>query len=424
MLRKILQKSILQNSMSDDPQLTGNQITKSESKSNLKFQSLDIIEIDLIEKANTVWDGRRTIMVFVVVCLSLAFFHTEYGPTEYTSTASLIQESEGASVGDFGSSFLRSLAGFDLPSGGGGNMSAVATGRAPLPVALYPRIVSSTEFQKELIYSEFEFSTLDSTLTLFDYFHDHREPALRDRVYALLSNMTIYLPFTVLQWGKSFLKASKNAVFSLWEDEPVDDSPEMEVVEAVRDERLQSVTPDEKAVIDWLTIRITLASAGGIMEISTNLPDPKAAALVNVKLIEYMQDYIIEYRIKKARQTLENTRERYEEAKAEYEEANYELARYRDENINISSQTASLEEERLSNEVNLRYSIYNSIAQELEQARMVLQQQMPVFNPLEKPNVPKDPSTGSSPLLLVFAGVLGLFGGMAFVLIRDSSLFR
>ncbi|MDX1642025.1 MAG: Wzz/FepE/Etk N-terminal domain-containing protein [Balneolaceae bacterium] len=411
--------------MSDDAQLSGNKLTESKSESNLKFQSLDIIEIDLIEKANAVWNGRRTILIFMALCLALAYFHSEYGPTEYTSTASLIQESEGASVGDFGSSFLRSLTGFNFPTGGGsGNMSAVATGRAPLPVSLYPVIVSSTEFQKELIYTELEFSTLDSTLTIFDYFHDHKESALRDRVYGLVSKMTVYLPVTVFDWVKSILKRTKNAITGLWEEEPEEEPVARQETEIIQDDRLQSVTSDERSVIEWLRLRISLASSGGIMQITTTLPDPKAAALVNAKLVEYIQEYITEYRIQKAQQNLENTLERYEEAKERYEEAQYELAQYRDENINVSTQTASLEENRLQNEASLRGSIYNSVAQEVEQARMVMQQQMPVFNPLEKPNVPSSPSSGSSPLLLVFASVFGLFTGILWVLIRSSSLFK
>lgn len=409
--------------MSEVPRQAGSELaTDPKTEEVSKLQSFDI-EIDLVAKAREIWDGRRTIMLFIVVCISIAYFHSNYGPTEYTSTASLIQESEGANVSDFGSTFLRSLTGLNI-SNNSANMSAVATGRAPLPVTLYPVIVSSTEFQKELIFTELEFSSLDTTLTLYDYFHNHREPALRGKVYSIVSNMTIYLPFTVLDWVKSFLRGTKNAIFSLWRDDPVAETEETPETEVVQDDRLQSVTPDEKAVMDWLTMKITLASSGGILEITTILPDPKAAALVNAKLVEHIQVYIKDYRTKKAQQNLEATQERYELARERYEEASYELAQYRDENINIASQTASLQEERLSNEASLRYNIYNSVAQELEQARMIVQQQIPVFNPLEKPNVPTAPSTGSSPLLLVVAGLAGLFGGVGWVLIRNLSFFK
>lgn len=398
-------------------------VAKGDANNPLKFQSLDIIEIDLVEKAQRIWKGRVTIGLFVIVCVAIAYFHTNYGPTEYTSTASLIQESDGSSVGDFGSSFLQSLTGMRFPSGGSNNMSAVATGRAPLPVSLYPQIVSSTEFQKELIYTDLEFSTLDSTLTLYDYYHDHREAALRDKVYAIVGDYTIFLPLTVLDFVKGVARSTISGIVNLFRDNP----PQSQAIQVseedvIDDERLQSVTDKETAVIAWLRLKIGLTSANGIMTITTNLPDPKAAALVNAKLIEYIQDYITNYRVQKAQQNLEETIRRYEIAKEEYEEAQYALAQYRDENLNVSSETASLEEQRLSNEASLRASIYNSLTQEVEQARMIVQQQMPVFNPLEKPNVPSAPSTGSSPLLLVFGGVLGFFGGVGWVLIRGYIL--
>lgn len=410
--------------MSDESQYTGSEITAAESSSNLKFQTLDIIEIDLIEKAETIWKGRRTIMIFVAVCLALGFFHTEYGPTEYTSTSALIQESEGATVGDFGSSFLRSLTGINLPSGGAANMSAAATGRAPLPVSLYPRIVSSTEFQKELIYTELEFSKMNRKLTLYDYFHDHREPALRDKIYGLVGNMTIYLPKTVYSWVKGSFRSIGQSISGLWASDDAADTAEIETIEIEADERLQSISPKESTVIEWLRLRISLTSSGGIMEITASLPDPQAAALVNAKLVDYIRDYITNYRIEKAKHNLDDTLDRYHSAKERYEEAQYELAQFRDENINLSTNSARIEESRLNNEASLRFNIYNSVSQEVEQARMVLQQQIPVFNTLEKPNIPTIPSSGSSPLFLVFSGVLGFFGGIGWVLIRSSSIFK
>jgi uncharacterized protein involved in exopolysaccharide biosynthesis len=394
--------------MSGKEELSDKQSSKSESPQ--KFQSLEIIEIDLYEKATIIWDSKKTIILFIIIFLGIGYFHTEYGPVEYTSTSSLIQESEGASVGDFGSSFLSSLTGMNIRSGGNGNMSAVATGRAPLPVSLYPAIISSTDFQKELIDTEVDFSTLDTTITLREYFHDFKEASLREKVYDLVMNMTIYLPETVYDWvSKLFEKDS--------------DSSEADL-ETIEDPRLQSLTSKERAVIEWLKLRVELTSEGGIMEIATTLPDPQAAALINAELVEYIQEYITNYRIKKAKQNLDDTLERYELAKKRYEEAQYKLAKYRDENINVSTQTASIQEDRLSNETSLRFNIYNSVAQEVEQARMVLQQQIPVFNPLEKPSVPSSPSTGSSPLLLVFSGVLGLFVGTGYVLINNSSFLK
>ncbi len=411
--------------MSDTSKQPESEITRSKTRALPKFQDLDIIEIDLYEKAKSLWDGRRTILIFVIACLVLGYFHVEYGPTEYNSTASVIQESEGAASMDIGSSFLRSITGMNIQSSSG-NLSAAATGRAPLPVSLYPKIISSTGFQKELIYTELEFSKLDTTITLYDYYHEFNEPALRDKVYSFVGDMTIFLPFTVYDWIKDAFGSLKSGISGLWKGDSGSDNERTANStdeDVIVDERLQSITSKEMAVINWMRLRIDLLSEGGIIEITTRLPDPKAAAVVNAHLVEHIQDYIKDYRIKKAKQNLDAVLERYQVAKERYEEAQNELAEFRDQNLNLTTNAAQIEESRLSNEVSLRSSVYNSVAQEVEQARMILQRQIPVFNPLEKPNVPTSPSTGSSPLLLVFSGVLGFFGGVGWVLIRNTSLF-
>jgi capsular polysaccharide biosynthesis protein len=394
-----------------------------ESNSEFLLHSSDIVEIDLTEKAKALWDERRLILCFIGVFLAIGYFHTEYGPTEYTSTTSLIQESEGSSVGDFGSSFLSSLTGINIPRSGSNNMSAVATGRAPLPASLYPRIITSTEFQKELIYTDFKFSSLDTTINLVEYRSKFAEPSLREKVYDLVGKFTIFLPYTMYDWAKSAWSEVYEGVQSLWSGSESGNSnrtSEISEQDIASNERLQSVTPEERSVMGWLEMKILISSEGGVMDITTTLQDPMAAALINAHLVEYIEEYIKEYRSQKARQNLEATLERFEIVKDRYQEAQRNLAKFRDENINISTQTASLEEERLSNEENLRSTIYNQVAQEVEQARMVLQQQIPVFNVLEKPDVPTSPSSGSSPLLLVISGLLGLFLGIGFVFIRSA----
>lgn len=394
-----------------------------ETSSESLLHSNDVFEIDLTEKAKALWDERRLILCFIGIFLAIGYFHTEYGPTEFSSMTSLIQESEGSSVGDFGSSFLSSLTGINIPRSGSNNMSAVATGRAPLPASLYPRIITSTEFQKELIYTDLKFSTLDTTINLVEYRNEFAELSFREKVYEVVGKFTIFLPYTMYDWTKSTWNKVFEGVQSLWSGSESGNSNNMSEIDGqdiVANDRLQSVTPQERAVMGWLELKILIASEGGIMDITTTLPDPMAAALVNAHLVEYMEEYIKDYRSQKARQNLEATLERYEIVKERYEEAQRNLAEYLDGNINLSTETARIEEERLRNEESLRSNIYNQVSQEVEQARMILQQQIPVFNVLEKPDIPTSPSSGSSPLLLIISGLLGLFLGVGFVLVRSA----
>lgn len=380
----------------------------------------DFLEIDIIEKANELWSEKKTILLFAA-CFSLfGLFHYVFTPEEYESTATLIQEVESSGSFDGGSAFLRTLTGMNF-SGGSGNLSAAARGRAPLPVNLYPLIVNSTDFQKDLIYKEIEFSTLDTTITLYDYFTKHYQPPFRDRTYAFISEMTIYLPFTILNTIRR-MPGKVRGIFSSGssnteriEVESVSDN----IQEIEFDHRLLSVSNRESSVIQNMRLRIQITIGGGVTEILTILPDPKAAALINALLVERIQEYMTEYRVEKARQNFEDVQQQYENAQIRYEEAQLELAEYQDSNLNIRSNVFGTREEYLRDQRNLRYNVYNSLAQEVEQARIAMQQEIPVFNILEKPNIPNSPTAGSSDLVLVFSVVIGFFLGTGWVLIRN-----
>jgi hypothetical protein len=390
-----------------------------------QYPDLQVLEIDLVEKVKELWDAKKTILIITACFAAFGLFHYMTAPDDYESSSTLIQEVESSGASDGGSALLRSITGINLPSGaGGGNLSAAARGRAPLPVNLYPLIVNSTDFQKDLIYREIEFSTLDTTMTLYDYFTHHYQPPVRERVYSHVQDLTIYLPFTVFDYVRGSLRNVRSAFASsstsgsdgqiIREDTPVE---EIELIEV--DDRLLTITPRERSIIERMRLRIEISIGGGVTEILTRLPDPKAAALVNALVVERIQEYMTEYRIEKARQNFENVTLQYEEARTRYEEAQLELAEYQDANINVRSNVVRTQEEYLRDQRNLRFNVYNSLAQEVEQARLVMQQEIPVFNILEKPNVPTSSYTGSSDLVLVFSIVLGFFSGAFWVLIRN-----
>jgi len=405
-----------------------NKLIKNSDQDNwgkIDFSNLDLVEIDLVEKSRIIWKGRTTVMLITAAFLFMGLFHYTFAPEEFESTALLIQEVESTGGFEGGNNFLRSLTGMNFPTGGG-NLSSAARGRTPLPVTLYPLIVNSTDFQKDLIYHEIEFVNLDTTLTLFDYFTNHYKPPVRDRVYGHIRDWTIFLPYTIMAEGRRLIRQVRRSFLGSSSD--VQDFQSVLLAEdgtiengdLDTDSRLLLITREERSVIERMRLRISVVVGGSTTELKTRLPDPKAAALVNALLVERIQDYMTEYRVEKARKNLEDTIKQYEDARKRYDEANYELARFLDENLNIRSNVVQLQEENLRAQRNLRLSVVNSLAQEVEQARLVMQQEIPVFNTLEKPNVPNTSSTGSSDMILVFSVLLGLFVGSGWVLIKSS----
>lgn len=391
--------------------------------------SSQVFEVDLVQQAEKLWDGRRIIVITTAIFTFLGFFHYSFGPEDFVSESILIHEYESAGGGlsGGGGNLLQSLAGINI-QGGTGNIAAAARGRAPLPITLYPSIVNSTGFQKQLINEEIEFSTLNRSMTLLEYFSDYHSPPMRDRVYSFVGDVTIFLPNTLYREFRRTMRNIRGFFSSTADGNPtvdedqiaVDmDSPqEVEVIEY--DDRLLIISREEMRVIENMRTRIMLSSGSALTDVSVNLPDPKAAAIVNAILIDRIQEYMTDYRIEKAQQNLEFVLAQHENAKERYEEAQMELARFRDENINLSTAIAQTREQHLSDQRNLRFEVYRSISEEVEQARLALQQEIPVFNVLEKPNIPQSPDTGASDLIFVFSIVLGFFIGSGIVLVKSN----
>lgn len=392
------------------------------------INKLDYIEIDLFEKAIMLWAHKKTVLFVTAVFFFIGMFHYTFTPKEFSSTATLIQEVE--SGGSFrGGGLLETLAGGFNIQGSTGSLAAAAAGRSPLPINLYPVIVTSSDFQKELIHREIQFANPDSVLTLFEYYENVYETPFRDRVYSLIMDLTIFLPMTVFDFTKSSLSSvisslsfsneeSSEASKKHYEQQLQEKSQFAAEIVNITD-NIQMISNEERAVMTRLTPKIELSAEGGLTTIIVTLPDRLAAAMVNAALVEKLQEYVTDYRIEKARANLEAVKKQEEEARLRYEEAQMELASFQDQNINLSTNIAQTRVEHLRNQRDLRYRVYNTIAQEVEQARMSLEQQIPIFNILEKPNLPSSTSTAASPLILVMLTVFGFFVGIGVVLVKS-----
>jgi uncharacterized protein involved in exopolysaccharide biosynthesis len=288
-------------------------------------------------------------------------------------------------------------------------------------------IVGSTDFQLDLIHKDITFSNPDSTLSLFEYYRDVYEEPFRNRVYSFVGDMTIFLPVTIFDLLVDLIRSTRSFISQDRDANTVEDNEDnrlrAENAQQNITQDIQVVSGPEMGVISRMKLNIVLTADGGLTTISVTLPDPLAAANVNAFLVEKLQTFITEYRIEKARQNLEAIREQEEEARLRYEQAQMELASFEDQNINLSTNIAQTRVEHLRNQRNLRFQVYNSIAQEVEQARMSLEQQTPLFNILEKPNLPRSANVGSSPFQLIFSIIVGFFAGVVFVIVRNSKFF-
>ena len=99
-----------------------------------------------------------------------------------------------------------------------------------------------------------------------------------------------------------------------------------------------------------------------------------------------------------------------------YHEAQQEYAAYMDRNQNVSLRSAQTQQERLRNEMELAFNVYNQTAQQLQVAKAKVQEDTPVYTVVEAASVPLRASKPSKPMILIGFVFLAGVGACAWIL--------
>lgn len=330
-------------------------------------------EIDLIELAKVIWSKRWFISkvtgFFVLLGVIVAFT----SKVEYEASCKLLSENQGGvpSLGGLGG--LAGLAGIDLSTSGPSGI---------LSPELYPEIVKSTPFIDKMLNTPIYFEKIDTTMSSFKYFKELDSPSLFD----LIKAYTFGLPGKIKQIFSGSLESNK------------------------RKYDLLRFSKEEWIIVEKLKERIlvSLESKTGTIIISVKMPDPVAAAKLTDLLVRDLTQEVTNYKIQKYKINLEFVRERFEEAKKAYESKQAQLARFADRNRNITNSIVQTEYDRLQNELNITFEVYKGLATQLEQAKIKVKEETPVFSILEPVRIPESRSEPNRILIIfvfIFIGV-------------------
>ena len=342
-------------------------------------------EIDLMELAMKLWAERKMILKWcgwaALVGLVVAFSI----PKEYESTVTLAPESnKGRSISG-GMAALAGMAGINL----GGS-----SGPDALSPELYPDIVKSVPFSVEMFDVKVTDKDGELNTTLYEYLKEEQKQPWWGYITAA--------PFKALGWVVSTIKG--------------EDEEEGEGEGGVDSFRL---TKDQSKIIKAMGERIAVSvdKKTFVITITTTMQDPVIAATVTNAVMEKLQSYITEYRTNKARKDLEFTEKLYAENMETYHKAQQEYANYMDRNQNVSLRSAQTQQERLRNEMELAFNVYNQTAQQLQMAKAKVQEDTPVFTVVEAATVPLRAAKPSKAMILigfVFLAAVGAGGWVLF----------
>lgn len=350
--------------------------------------------IDLIGEIKDLWNKRITILKVAGIIFGIGLIIFLFSERLYNSRITLMPET--VSPESTTSQLLRQYGGF-LGIGGPDAISSEI-----ISPDLYPEIIISTPFQLELIQEELYFSNHDTTVSLFTYYHEIREPPLFERLGEFLEDITIGLPGTLKSLFSS--SSSRPAVnFEAYEGEgPFN-----------LDGRISKVISYTSELIS-----IYREPQTGFVVIDADLPDPQASGQLVKAVKKQLTEYVTEYRTEKVTADLEFVRNQYEQAKREFQAAQDSLAEFRDRNRNLATALAQTQEQRLQAENDLRFDVYNSLAQRLEQAKLKVQEETPVFSTLEPVRISGSPDSPDPTVIFTGSVFLGLFFGIGFIYMR------
>ena len=346
-----------------------------------QHQEEEEMEIDLMEYARKLWAARKLLFKVGGIAAIVGVIIALTTPKEYTVNVTLAPELGNSRR----SSSLSSIA--SMLGVGGMSMGSDADA---LNVTLYPNVVASTPFIIDLLDTPVQ--TLDEEepdTTLVEY--------LKTNKVNLLGTI-MSLP------GRAI-----GAVFSLFKD------AEEEVEKEINPFQL---TRSEARSVGKLRSLITASvdKKTGVTSVSVTMQDPLVAALVTDTVLNKLKEYIINYRISKAEEDCKYFEKLYDESKENYHKAQQAYAEYLDANKNIVLRSVQIEGERLQNEMNLAFSIYNQMAGQLQLGRTKVQEAKPVFAIVEPASVPLLPSGTSRKMILIGIIFLAVAGAAAWIL--------
>jgi len=356
-------------------------------------------EYNVLDLLKVVWEGRKLILYIVLAFTFLGLFNFIFGPEEYESDSILMQEIQGQ--GSQANQLLQRI-------GGNLGISTSNIGEDIIPPDLYPQIVYSAEFQREVLHEVIEFEDVES-MSILEYFSTVYTPPINKQVFKFIRDYTIGLPFTIYGLIQKKTANFKQSSSSHIESEKLFDE----------EGKFLLLTKDEREQINNLRSRIELEIQSGLITVRSRMPDAMASAVLNQIIVEKIQDYVTNYRIQKARQNLAFVEVQHREAKERYDHAQKELAEFQDQNQSIQSAVARIQQEELQNRRNLQFNVYNSISQQVEQSRLKVQEETPVFNILQRSRVPLS-SVSSSVLVLVSTIFIGAIIAVFFLLIKST----
>lgn len=330
--------------------------------------------IDIMALLRQLWDGRKTIIIVTCIFIALGFVAALTMKRTYTVQSLMVPQMNSKSNSQLSS--LAALAGVDM------GMDLSAKDLSPL---VYPQIVNSVPFKRELLYAPLHYAKADSAVSTYTYYTEILKPSFMSKV----KKYTIGLPFTIL----GALQKEKPDVVIPADSTSVDASPKPVVL-----------TKKEVKLMEFIgkCVNLTVDKKEGILTLTVVGTEPLQTAELALKAQNLLQTEITRFRTEKAQRDLNYIQGRYDEAKKEAESLQASLAAVRDRSQGMIGSRSDIQRERIQLRYNVANAVYTDMAKQLEQAKLQVKRDTPVLAVIQPVTVPSKASNSRAKKLIVW----------------------
>lgn len=335
-------------------------------------------EIDLIALFRKLYINRKNIYKAVGIGIAAGIIIGFSLPRTYQVDVNLSPESGVSATG--GLSGIASMFGLGSASAG--------FGEDALTFNMFPEIVKTNPFALEMLQIPIQTQKGDSII-LYDYLDTEKKS----------------------WWGYAMGAPGMliGGIKSLFKEEQKDS------IKAIDPFRL---TPEQSGRIGMLKkiLEVKTDKKNNMTKVTVSLQDPLAAAIVADSAVHKLQEYITDYRTRKAKQDYDFQLSLCKQYKKEYFEAQQEYAKFADANRNVILQTVTSEKERLQKNLTLAEQIYIQSMGQLQILRGKVQEAKPVFAVVEPATVPLVPTSPKKMLIIIAFAFLAFVFESAWIL--------
>jgi len=322
--------------------------------------------IDLREVIKKIWANKRLFFIVWPITFVLACIYILSVPRYYVSEVKLAPEMDN-NMNSGGLGALASSFGFDL--------SDMQTTDAITPL-LYPDLMEDNGFVHTILNTKV--TSQDGEISTS--YHDYQQKYQKQAWWAY-----------PIQWLKSLLPKPKDKGGS----------------KGTYDPYYISLKENNLYVAARSNITVGIDKKTGVISISVKSQDALICRTLGDSIKDKLQFHITQYRTSKARIDYDYYKELTDTAKREYEVARRKYAQALDASTHVTLQSVSQKLEDMQSDMNLKFSTYSTLNNQLQTAKAKVQEKIPAFTVIKGATVPVKPA---GPKRMIFVAAMLFLG--------------